>query len=83
MIIILYIYLIIGLLWFLAITAYDLSKFHLFKFLLGLIAYPVLYPVFFYLNVKKYSTCRKYLKPFSKYRMFLFNDYLELDKDEI
>lgn len=76
--ILLYIYLIVGLLWFLANTAYNLPEFHLFKFIVGCLAYPILYPIFFYFNVRKYHTCKQYMKPFSKYRLLLFNDYVDL-----
>jgi len=77
MTILLYIYLSIGLIWFLIITAYLLPEFHPLKFVWGCLAYPILFPIFFYLNVRKYHTCKQYMKPFSKYRILFFNDYVE------
>ena len=70
-----YIYLLIGLFWFLIISIYNWRKFNGIKFLIGIIAYPLLFPVFFYLQLKKVPIFKKTLKGFNTFRFLFFNDY--------
>ena len=65
----------IGLLWFLLISTYNWRSFNGLKFLIGIIAYPLLFPVFFYLQLKKVSIFKKTLKGFNTFKFLLFNDY--------
>ena len=71
--IVFYIYLLIGLLWFLLISIYNWRSFNGLKFLIGIIAYPLLFPVFFYLQLKKVSIFKKTLKGFNTFKFLLFN----------
>ncbi len=73
--IVFYIYLLIGLLWFLIISIYNWRGFNGLKFLIGTIAYPLLFPFFFYLQLKKVSIFKKTLKEFNTFKFLLFNDY--------
>ncbi len=73
--IVFYIYLLIGLFWFLIISMYNWREFNGLKFLIGIIAYPLLFPVFFYLQLKKVSIFKKTLKGFNTFRFLFFNDY--------
>tara|TARA_B110000467_G_C18087549_1_gene350079 strand:+ start:229 stop:534 length:306 start_codon:yes stop_codon:yes gene_type:complete len=73
--IVFYIYLLIGLLWFLIISGYNWREFNGLKFLVGIIAYPLLFPVFFYLQLKKVSIFKKTLKGFNTIKFLFFNDY--------
>ncbi len=71
----LYIYLLIGLFWFLIISMHNWRQFNGLKFLVGIIAYPLLFPVFFYLQLKKASILKKTLKGFNTFKFLFFNDY--------
>jgi len=73
--IVFYIYLLIGLSWFLIISMYNWREFHGLKFLVGIIAYPLLFPFFFFLQLKKVSVFKKTLKGFNTFKFLLFNDY--------
>ena len=73
--IVLYSYLLIGLVWFLIISIYNRREFNGLKFLVGILAYPLLFPVFFYLQLKKALLFKKTLKGFNTFRFLLFNDY--------
>ena len=73
--IVLYSYLLIGLVWFLIISIYNWREFNGLKFLVGILAYPLLFPVFFYLQLKKALLFKKTLKGFNAFRFLLFNDY--------
>ncbi len=73
--IVFYIYLLIGLLWFLLISTYNWRSFNGLKFLIGIIAYPLLFPVFFYLQLKKVSIFKKTLKEFNTFKFLFFNDH--------
>ena len=70
-----YIYLLIGLFWFLIISIYNWREFKGLRFLIGIIAYPLLFPFFFYLQFKKVSIFKKTLKAFNTFRFLFFNDY--------
>jgi hypothetical protein len=70
-----YIYLLIGLFWFLIISIYNWREFNGLKFLVGIVAYPLLFPVFFYLQLKKVSVFKKTLKGFNTFKFLFFNDY--------
>ena len=73
--IVLYSYLLIGLVWFLIISIYSWREFNGLKFLVGILAYPLLFPVFFYLQLKKALLFKKTIKGFNAFRFLLFNDY--------
>ena len=70
-----YVYLIIGLLWFLIISIYNWREFNGLKFLIGICAYPLLYPLFFYFQLKKAHIFKKTIKDFNTFKFLLFNDY--------
>ena len=70
-----YVYLIIGLLWFLIISIYNWRAFNGLKFLIGICAYPLLYPLFFYFQLKKAHIFKKTIKDFNTFKFLLFNDY--------
>ena len=70
-----YIYLLIGLFWFLIISIYNWREFNGLKFLVGIIAYPLFFPVFFFLQLKKVSVFKKTLKCFNTFKFLFFNDY--------
>jgi len=70
-----YIYLLIGLFWFLMISIYNWRKFNGLRFVVGIIAYPLLFPFFFYLQLKKVSIFKKTLKGFNTFKFLFFNDY--------
>ena len=70
-----YTYLLIGLFWFLIIAIYNWREFKGLKFIIGIIAYPLLFPFFFYLQLKKVSIFKKTLKGFNTFKFLLFNDY--------
>ena len=73
--IILYLYLLIGLVWFLTITIYNRKEFNGLKFLVGIFTYPLLFPMFFHLQLKKAFIFRKTLKEFNTLKFLFFNDY--------
>lgn len=82
--IVFYIYLLIGLLWFLIISIYNWRGFNGLKFLIGIIAYPLLFPVFFYLQLKKVSIFKKTIKGFNTSKFLLVNDYgFEQDTNDL
>ena len=71
----LYIYLLIGLFWFLMISIYNWRELKGLRFLIGIIAYPLLFPFFFFLQLKKVSIFKKTLKGFNTFKFLCFNDY--------
>ena len=71
----LYIYLLIGFFWFLIISVYNWREFNGLKFFVGIFTYPLLFPVFFYLQLKKVPIFKKTLKGFNTFRFLFFNDY--------
>jgi hypothetical protein len=71
----LYTYLLIGLFWFVIISIYNWRGFNGLRFLIGVIAYPLLFPFFFYLQLKKVSIFKKTIKGFNTFKFLLFNDY--------
>ena len=73
--IVFYIYLLIGLFWFLIISLYNWRDFKGLRFLIGIIAYPLLFPFFFYFQLKKIAIFKKTLKGFNTFKFLLFNDY--------
>jgi len=77
-----YTYLLIGLFWFLILAIYNWREFKGLKFIIGIIAYPVLFPFFFYLQLKKVSIFKKTLKGFNTFNDFTnFNDLSNFDDD--
>lgn len=73
--IVLYLYLLIGLVWFLIISIYSWREFNGLKFLVGILAYPLLFPLFFHLQLKKVFIFKKTLKGFNTFKFLIFNDY--------